>query len=315
MPPSSVTYGEKLPSARAGGSSRPDEPSAIVAAMRAIAARQPGVSQRRTLGFMVIVSWGWGRGACRGWDRPGHALPTSLRMRGRRTQDGVVLAEDPIILLSVVLMALVARGDRVLGHLRLERILVAEAEVRPVAGLVLEALRVLDRGLQARELALEVAVAAGRVLCADAAELFNQDGAVPVLAGLLVLGEALGVHVDGVELGERGLAVVHVVGGHDLADVHPVAISDGPLELPVGRELDRRRRTTGRRGRSGQHVRESGDPDQDRDSCCHARPNRSKHDPTSSHSGKEMSCLCPMTRGDGSSGKYADTVATSDGAR
>src|SRR5881397_1726165 len=91
-------------------------------------------------------------------------------MWGRRTQDGVVLAEDPIILLSVVLMALVARGDGVLGHLRLERILVAEAEVGPVAGLVLEALRVLDRGLQARELALEVAVAAGRFLCADAAE-------------------------------------------------------------------------------------------------------------------------------------------------
>src|SRR6185437_9729868 len=103
-------------------------------------------------------------GACPGWDRPGHAPPISLRMRGRRTQDGVVLAEDPIILLSVVLMALVARGDRVLGHLRLERIFVAEAEVGPVARLVLEALRVLDRGLQARELALEVAVAAGRIL-------------------------------------------------------------------------------------------------------------------------------------------------------
>src|SRR5205823_12184201 len=112
-------------------------------------------------------------------------------MWGRRAQDGVILAEDPIVLLSVVLMALVARGDSVLGHLRLERILVAEAEVGPVAGLVLEPLRVLDRGLQARELTLEVAVAAGRFLCADAAEFFDQDGAVPVLAGLLVLGEAL----------------------------------------------------------------------------------------------------------------------------
>src|SRR3954454_24417105 len=79
-------------------------------------------------------------GVSGGWDRPGHAMPNSLRTRGRRTQDGVVLAEDPIILLSVVLMALVPRGDRVLGHLRLERILVAEAEVGPVAGLVLEAL-------------------------------------------------------------------------------------------------------------------------------------------------------------------------------
>src|SRR3954468_15753799 len=130
---------------------------------------------------------------CPGWDRPGHALPTSLRMRGRRTQDGVVLAEDPIVLLSVVLVALVARGDSVPGHLRLERVLVAEAEVGPVARLVLEALRVLDRGLQARELALEVAVAAGRFLRADAAELLHDDGAVPVLAGLLVVGEALGV--------------------------------------------------------------------------------------------------------------------------
>src|SRR5438105_2240888 len=117
MPPSLVTYGEKLPAARAGGSSRPDEPSAIVAAMSAIAARQPGVSQRRILGFMVESPGGGGCGRVR--DRPGHALPISLRMRGRRTQDGVVLAEDPIILLSVVLVALVARGDRVLGHLRL----------------------------------------------------------------------------------------------------------------------------------------------------------------------------------------------------
>src|SRR3954447_10810577 len=101
-------------------------------------------------------------------------------MWGRRGQDGVILAKDPIILLSVVLMALVARGGSVLGHLRLERILVAEAEVGPVTGLVLEAIGVLDCGLQACELALEVAIAAGRILCADAAEFFNQDGAVPV---------------------------------------------------------------------------------------------------------------------------------------
>src|SRR4051794_24466405 len=97
---------------------------------------------------------------------PQTGLPqsVSLRFRGRRAQGGVILAEDPIILLGVVLMALVARGDSVLGHLGLERILVAEAEVGPVAGLVLEALGVLDRGLQARELALEVAIAAGRLL-------------------------------------------------------------------------------------------------------------------------------------------------------
>src|SRR6185312_5332582 len=109
---------------------------------------------------------------------------------GGCTQDGVVLAEHPVRL-GVVLVALVARGGSVLGRLRLERILVSEAEVGPVARLVLEALRVLDRGLQAGELALEVAIAAGRFLCADAAEFFDQDGAVPELAGLLVLGEAL----------------------------------------------------------------------------------------------------------------------------
>src|SRR5262245_34693912 len=91
-------------------------------------------------------------------------VTSSLRLRGCGAQDGVILAKDPIILLGVDLMALVARGGRVLGHLRLERILVTEAEVGPVAGLVLEAIRVLDRGLQAGELALEVAIAAGRFL-------------------------------------------------------------------------------------------------------------------------------------------------------
>src|SRR5439155_26723098 len=116
-----------------------------------------------------------------GRNRLAHAPPALLRMRGSRAQDGVILAKDPIILLSVVLMALVARGGSVLGHLRLERVLVAEAEVGPVAGLVLEALRVLDRGLQAGELALEVAVAAGRLLGPDAAEFLDQDGAVSVL--------------------------------------------------------------------------------------------------------------------------------------
>src|SRR5262249_31772143 len=158
-------------------------------------------------------SSGWGMWACPGWDRPGHALPTSLRMRGRRTQDGVILAEDPVRL-GVVLVTLVARAGGVLRHLRLERILVAEAEVGPRAGLVLEALRVLDRSLQAAEVAHEVALTAGRLLGADADEFLDDHGAVAELAGLLVVGEALRVHVDGMELGERGLAVVEVVGGH-----------------------------------------------------------------------------------------------------
>src|SRR4051794_5241401 len=100
---------------------------------------------------MIDSRLGWKRFSCRDPVAPGMRgvfglkpartpLPALLRMRGRRAQDGVILAKDPIILLSVVLVALVARGDSVLGHLRLERILVAEAEVGPVAGLVLEAL-------------------------------------------------------------------------------------------------------------------------------------------------------------------------------
>src|SRR5215831_10642759 len=200
-------------------------------------------------------------------------------------------------------MALATRGDSVLRHLRLERVLVTEAEVGPVVGLVLESLRVLDRGLQAGELALEVALAAGRLLGPDATELFDQDGAVPVLAGLLVVGEALGVHVDGVELGERGLAVVHVVGGYDLADVHPLAIADWLLEFAVGGELDHGRLPFGRRGLHGQHVRQPGDADQDRDTRNHTRPVRSKHGATSLLSGKEMACLRPIAPDDGFAGR------------
>src|SRR5262249_44558691 len=109
-------------------------------------------------------------------------------------------------------MALVARGDSALGHRGFKRVLVAEAEVGPVAGLVLEALRVLDRGVQARELALEVAVTAGRLLGSDAGEFFDHDRAITELAGLLVIGEALGVDVDIVELWEISSAVVEVVG-------------------------------------------------------------------------------------------------------
>jgi hypothetical protein len=51
-----------------------------------------------------------------------------------------------------------------------------------------------------------------------------------------------------VELGERGLAIVHVVGGYDLADVHPLAIADGPLEFAVSGELDNALRGSGLRG-------------------------------------------------------------------
>src|SRR5262245_61757001 len=123
-------------------------------------------------------------------------------------------------------MALVARGDIVLGYFRLERVLVAEAEIRPIAGFVLKALRVLDRELQANELAHEVAIAACRLLGPNADEFFYHYGSVTELAGLLVVGKALGVHVDGVKLRERGLAVVEVVGGQGSADLHPLAIVD-----------------------------------------------------------------------------------------
>src|SRR5262249_34488465 len=111
--------------------------------MSAAAARLPRACRRGTLMFMGCVSW-----VGRMMAHPGRAglrrapgcITSSPRFRGRRAQGGVILAKDPIILLGVGLMALVARRDSVLGHLRLERILVAEAEVGPVAGLVLEAL-------------------------------------------------------------------------------------------------------------------------------------------------------------------------------
>src|SRR5437868_14277233 len=76
----------------------------------------------------------------------------SLRTRGRRKQDVVVLGEDPI-LLGAVLVALVARDDGAFRYLNLEGVLVAEAEVGPEAGVVLEALRDLDRDRQPPEVA------------------------------------------------------------------------------------------------------------------------------------------------------------------
>src|SRR6516165_8937179 len=96
-------------------------------------------------------------------------MPTSLRTRGRCAQDGVVLAED-VILHGARLMTRVAGGGILLRGLGLERILVAEAEVGPRAGLVLEALRVLDRRLKAAKLAHEVALPAGCLLGADTDE-------------------------------------------------------------------------------------------------------------------------------------------------
>src|SRR4051794_21604718 len=101
MPPSLVTYGEKLPAARAGGPCRPDEPSAIVAATRAIAARNPAASRPRDLVFMGCASWILGE--------EGDEWAASFGTRGRCTQDWVVLAED-VVLRGARLVARVARG-------------------------------------------------------------------------------------------------------------------------------------------------------------------------------------------------------------
>src|SRR5262245_9264394 len=107
-------------------------------------------------------------------------------MRGRCTQAGVVLAEE-VVLRGDGMVGRVARGRGLLRRSRLERILVAEAEVGPVAGLVLKSLRILDRSLQAAEVAHEVALAAGRLLGADSDEFLDHHGAVAELAGLLVV--------------------------------------------------------------------------------------------------------------------------------
>src|SRR6516225_8467241 len=105
-------------------------------------------SQRRTLVFMACISSGFfGMRSCPGRARPGHDRSASLRLRCHCAQDGVILAEDQARLLGVLVVASVARGGRVRGHFLLERVLVAEAEIAPVAGLVLEALRVLDCSL------------------------------------------------------------------------------------------------------------------------------------------------------------------------
>src|SRR5262245_3418545 len=135
MPPPFVTSGEKSWALGAGGSSARisrDEPATTTTARRATPARLPMISQYGVLIFICHLGSGVNAAV------PAGTAAGSL-LRGRRAQGGVILAKDPI-LLSVVLMALVARGDSVLRHLRLERILVAEAEVGRVAGLVLEAL-------------------------------------------------------------------------------------------------------------------------------------------------------------------------------
>src|SRR5262249_24457100 len=121
----------------------------------------------------------------------------------------------------------------------------------------------------------------------------NQDGAFTELARLLVVGEALGVDVDLVELGEPGLAAVELVGGQGRADVHPLAIADGLLEFAVGGKLDQRRLGLalcggGRYRRPGQQVGQYCDHPHRRDARGHARSVRSNHGATSSLSESEV---------------------------
>src|SRR5262249_16755137 len=78
-----------------------------------------------------------------------------------------------------------------------------------------------------------------------------QDGAVTVLAGLFVVGEALGVDVDGMELGEAGLTVVEVVWGRRRADEHPAAVAGGLFGFAVGGGVDRPPRGPGLFGGGG----------------------------------------------------------------
>src|SRR5215471_12120225 len=163
MAPSFVTYGEKPEALEADESSAGDgcdKPRAIIAAKSTATSRPPMICRRGMLMRMVCISCGMRDDSSS--EARGPAMPpgyASLRTWGRRRQDVVVLGENPI-LLGIVLVALVARKSGAFGHLRFERVLVAEAEVGPVAGFVLEALRVLYRDRQPREVAQEVAFAA-----------------------------------------------------------------------------------------------------------------------------------------------------------
>ena len=93
----------------AGGPAGCDTPGASSAATRVVAAKQAASASGGALAFMACISSGLGGCRCSfGRDRPGHVLPASLLLRGRRTHDGVVLGENPVRL-GVILMARVAR--------------------------------------------------------------------------------------------------------------------------------------------------------------------------------------------------------------
>jgi hypothetical protein len=67
------------------------------------------------------------------------------------------------------------------------------------------------------------------------------------------------------------------------------------LEPAVGGKLDPCRRTVRLRGRPGQRVRQSGDPEQYRDTRGCTRPIGTKDGATSSLSRKKISCRRPIT--------------------
>lgn len=110
-----------------------------------------------------------------------------------------------------------------------------EVEVGPVARLVREVPLALDHRFQADKLALKIAVAAYGRFRADTDKLFDQDRAVTKLAGLFPLIPAIGIDIDVMKFRKRGLAVVEFVGCDRCADLDPLAIARGPLELTVGK--------------------------------------------------------------------------------
>src|SRR5262245_15165661 len=207
-------------------------------------------------------------------------------MRRGRTQDRVVLREDPVRL-GIFLVARVALLSGFLCYLSLVRFVAAEVEVGPIARFVFKAFRVLDRSLQARVVTLEVAIATGRLLRSNTDEVFDDDSPITELAGLLPIGEAPGVDVDVVKLGKVGMAVIELVGGQGRADEHPLTITDRLLELAVGGKLNQtpfcfERLARGRCGRFGQREVHTDYRNQDHDKRNPNSSGPSKHGATSS---------------------------------
>ena len=112
--------------------------------------------------------------------------------------------------------------------------MIGEGVEGPVAGCIGVVLFGFDGCLESYEVAHEVAGSGGGGFCAYGDEFFDEDGSFAEFALLLPVFVALGVYVDGVELGEGGLAVVHVVGCERCADVDPCAVVAGLEKCAVG---------------------------------------------------------------------------------